>query len=345
MFRDIAVEDLMNQQQDTPNTIIDVRSPKEFNEATIPGSVNIPVFSNEERVEVGTIYKQVGQEAAKEKGLEIFSNKLPEFIAAFKTIDTPKTVFCWRGGMRSKTAATVLDLMGVEVARLSGGIRAYRNWVMEQLENLDFPPDLYVLNGCTGTGKTIILQKLADMGYPMIDLEGLAGHRGSIFGQIGLNPRNQRTFDAALIHKIKAFKQAPVVFVEGESKRIGRAEIPDAFYNKMKNGMHFFIELPIEERVNIILEEYTPEKYPEKFMEAFRLIKKRIHIPIAKQIEEDLNTGDFANAVKLLLEYYYDPRYEYTNNQYTDKQKITIQAANVEHALQQLLTYIKNDSA
>src|SRR5699024_2403794 len=261
MFRDIAVEDLMNQQQEKPYTIIDVRSPKEFNEATIPGSVNIPVFSNEERVEVGTIYKQVGQEAAKEKGFEIFSNKLPEFIAAFKAIDTPKTVFCWRGGMRSKTAATVLDLMGVEVARLSGGIRAYRHWVMEQLENLDFPPDLYVLNGCTGTGKTIILQKLADMGYPMMDVDGLGGHRGAIF------------------HIIKAFKQARVVFVEGESKRIGRAEIPDAFYNKMKNGMHFFIELPIEERVNIILEEYTPEKYPEKFMEAFRLIKKRIHIP------------------------------------------------------------------
>src|SRR5699024_3462263 len=103
-------------------------------------------FSNEERVEDGKIYKKVEQETQKKKGLENIFNKLPEFIADFKTIDTPKTVFCWRGGMRSKTAATVLDLMGVEVARLSGGIRAYRNWVMEQLENLDFPPDLYVLN-------------------------------------------------------------------------------------------------------------------------------------------------------------------------------------------------------
>src|SRR5699024_4334201 len=133
MFHDIAVENLMNQQQDSPYTIIDVRSPKELNEATIPGSINNPVYNNEERVEVGTIDKQVRQEAAKEKGLEIFSNKLPEFIAAFKTIDAPKAVFCWRGGMRSKTAATVLDLMGVEVSRLSGGIRAYRNWVVEQL--------------------------------------------------------------------------------------------------------------------------------------------------------------------------------------------------------------------
>src|SRR5699024_1355295 len=101
MFRDIAVEDLMNQQQDTHNTIIDVRSPKEFNEATIPGSVNIPVFSNEERVEVGTIYKQVVQEAAKEKGLEFFSNKLPEFIAAFKKFYTPNTVFYCQVCIRS----------------------------------------------------------------------------------------------------------------------------------------------------------------------------------------------------------------------------------------------------
>src|SRR5699024_9593471 len=160
MFRDIAVEELMNQQQEKPYTIIDVRSPKEFNEATIPGSVNIPVFSNEERGEGGTMYKQVGQEAAKEQGLEIFSDKLTELIAGVKKSHTPKTVCCCAGGMGSKTAATVFAVMRGEGARLSGGICAYRNWVMEQLEKLEIPPHLYVLNGCTGTGKTNILQKL-----------------------------------------------------------------------------------------------------------------------------------------------------------------------------------------
>src|SRR5699024_7402287 len=126
MFQDIALDDLLALQQKGEHTIIDVRSPKEFNESTIPGSINIPVFNTEERAEVGTIYKQVGKEAAKERGLEIFSAKLPDFIDAFRKINTPKTVFCWRGGMRSKTAATVLDLMGIRVNRLTGGFRTYR---------------------------------------------------------------------------------------------------------------------------------------------------------------------------------------------------------------------------
>src|SRR5699024_3036017 len=108
------------------HTLVDVRSPSEYDEATIPGSINIPIFSDEERAEVGTIYKQVGKEEAKQRGLEIFSAKLPDFIEQFKKVNTPMTVFCWRGGMRSKTAATVLDLMGIHATRLYGGIKSYR---------------------------------------------------------------------------------------------------------------------------------------------------------------------------------------------------------------------------
>src|SRR5699024_10694034 len=108
---------------------------------------------------------------------EIFSAKLPDFIEQFNKINTPMTVFCWRGGMRSKTAATVLDLMGIHANRLYGGIKSYRQWVVHELKKQDFPPNLYVLNGYTGSGKTIILQKLATKGYPVIDLEKLAGHR------------------------------------------------------------------------------------------------------------------------------------------------------------------------
>lgn len=345
MFQDMNVEDLMKKQQTTTHTIIDVRSPKEFNEATIPDSINIPVFNDEERAEVGTIYKQVGQEAAKEKGLEIFSEKLPDFIAAFKTIDSPKTVFCWRGGMRSKTAATVLDLMGVDVTRLSGGIRAHRHWVVERLQHEQFSPELFVLNGGTGTGKTVMLKRLADKGYPVIDLEGMAGHRGSIFGQIGMNPSNQRKFDAALVNDLYKFETKPFVFVEGESKRIGKAEIPDYFYERKQNGLQFFIELPMDVRVQNILKEYHPEQKPAEFMEAFQLIKKRIHVPIAKQIEEDLETGEFANAVKLLLEHYYDPRYRHANSHYQDEQKIMIQAPTVEAAMERILDYINAESA
>ncbi|MDQ0175252.1 tRNA 2-selenouridine(34) synthase MnmH [Bacillus chungangensis] len=343
MFQDISLSNLLTLYENKKHTLIDVRSPKEFNEATIPGSINIPVFNNEERAEVGTIYKQVGVEAAKERGLEIFSRKLPAFIAAFKKFETPVTVFCWRGGMRSKTAATMLDLADIRVNRLTGGIRSYRQWVVHELENQQFKPKLFVLNGYTGSGKTAILRRLSQNGYPAIDLEQMAGHRGSIFGQIGLEPSNQKKFDALLLHEIRRYQQEPFVFIEGESKRIGKVYLPPVLNEKKENSLQIFLKLPIEERVQIILEDYQPWNYPQRFEEAFQLIKKRIHTPVAKKIETDLENRDFASAVRLLLEYYYDPKYEYSSRQYPDQQKIIIEAANTEDAFYKIIQIIKKN--
>lgn len=342
MFQDITISDLLTLKEKQVYTMIDVRSPKEFKEATIPGSINIPVFNDEERAEVGTIYKQVGKEAAMEKGLAIFSKKLPAFIAEFNKIDTPMTVFCWRGGMRSKTAATVLDLMGIRANRLTGGIRAYRRWVVKYLETEKFHPELLVLNGYTGSGKTVILKKLLEKGYPVIDLEKMAGHRGSIFGQIGLTPSNQKKFDSVLVTEMLKYEDERIVFIEGESKRIGRVYLPDVIFEKKERGLQIFIDLPLEERVKNIIEEYEPWSNPDRFQEAFRYIKKKIHTPAAKQIESHLENGEFEPAVKLLLEYYYDPRYEHSASHFQESQKMTIQAVTVDDALKKLLDILHN---
>ncbi|GIN20961.1 MAG TPA: tRNA 2-selenouridine(34) synthase MnmH [Bacillus bacterium] len=341
MFQDITVTDLIAIKEKEPHTMIDVRSPQEFQEATIPGSINIPILNNEERAEVGTIYKQVGKEAAMDRGLAIFSQKLPAFIDEFKKIETPMTVFCWRGGMRSKTAATVLDLMGIRANRLSGGIRSFRRWIVNYLDTGEFQPELLVLNGYTGSGKTLILQKLKEKGYPVIDLEGMAGHRGSIFGQIGMTPRNQKKFDAALVTEMLKYRNDRFVFVEGESKRIGRVYIPDIIYEKKEVGLQIFIDLPLRERVKNIIEEYEPWNYPERFQEAYRYIKKKIHTPVAKQIESHLENEEFTDAVKLLLEYYYDPRYEHSASHFPESQKMTIQADSVDEAFTKVLEAIQ----
>ncbi|SFB05927.1 tRNA 2-selenouridine synthase [Lentibacillus halodurans] len=311
MFQDITLQALMEKQHNENHTVIDVRSPQEFNEATIPGSINIPVFTDEERAEVGTLYKQVSREAAKQRGLEIMSAKLPNFIGEFRQIDTPKTVFCWRGGMRSKTAATVVDLMGIEVNRLQGGIRSYRQWVIGELEKAECSPDIIVLNGNTGTGKTKLLHQLSDKGYPAIDLEGMAGHRGSIFGHIGLEPNKQKKFESQLVQAIQKYNDAPFVLMEGESRRIGNVTMPVFLHTKKEQSTQLFIDLPMEQRVRNIMDDYQPWNQPEKFIEAYQYIKKRIHTPIAKQIDADLKEENYQQAVQMLLEFYYDPRYEH----------------------------------
>ena len=340
MFQDISIEELLTLKNKGEMTLIDVRSPSEYKNATIPGSINIPFFNDEERAEVGTLYKQESVQAAKERGLEIVSAKLPDFVKQFSGIEGKKAVFCWRGGMRSRTSATVLSLMGVHTSRLDGGYRSYRNWVVERLETLELKPKAYVLNGYTGTGKTTILHRLRDEGYPTLDLEGMANHRGSVFGQIGLEPNNQKKFDALLVESIERINDQPYVLFEGESKRIGRVVLPDFVLTKKEQGLQLFVELPIEERVTHILEDYQPWKHENECMEAFIRIKRRIHTPIANQIERDLTEGNYSSAVRLLLEYYYDPLYQHVADKFPEDQILKVQAKTVEEAIEKIREFL-----
>ncbi|MCP1125725.1 tRNA 2-selenouridine(34) synthase MnmH [Bacillus sp. 3103sda1] len=334
MFQDITIDELLALHDKKELVLVDVRSPSEYKDATIPGSLNIPLFNNEERAEIGTIYKQVSFQAAKERGLEIVSAKLPAFVKEFGQIDAQKAVFCWRGGMRSRTTATVLDLMGIQVYRLQGGVRAYRKWVVETLDHLELKQETYVLNGYTGSGKTTILRRLRKEGYPILDLEGMANHRGSIFGQIGLEPHNQKTFESLLVQEALHLQQAPYMLVEAESKRVGKVMIPDCIFERKEQGIQLFIDMPVEERVRHILEDYCPWEHQEECIEAFRKIKRRIHTPVATKINNDLQSGNFDSAVQLLLEHYYDPLYEHTAKHYPEERRLTIKVQNVDEAVE-----------
>ncbi|MFD1065159.1 tRNA 2-selenouridine(34) synthase MnmH [Oceanobacillus locisalsi] len=343
MFQNIELLDLLKKQKEDSISLVDVRSPQEFAEFRIPGSINIPVFDDEERAEVGTIYKQIGPEAAKEKGLEIFSIKLPDFIAEFQSLEKEKIVYCWRGGMRSKTAATVVDLMGQQVSKLDGGIRSYRQWVVNKLEQQPATPRMYVLNGYTGSGKTNLLHRLKQLGYPVLDLEGMANHRGSIFGQIGLEPNNQKTFESLLVQEMGRYEQSPFLLLEGESKRIGKATLPLFLHEAKEASTQLFIHLPLEKRIENILREYNPEEHQTQVIEAFGRIRKHIHTPVAKQIADDLEQKNFQSAIALLLEYYYDPRYEHTLHHYPEDKQRHIYADNLDEALNAIISLIRQE--
>lgn len=340
MFKDLSIDQCdLNQY-----TFVDVRSPSEYREMTIPGSFNIPVFDDKERAEVGTLYKQVSKEVATDRGLEIFSGKLPEFVKEFRKLEGEIVVFCWRGGMRSKAAATFLDLMGVKTFRIQGGVRAYRHWVLKGLDNVDMKPKAFVLNGGTGTGKTAILKKLQREGYPILDIEGLANHRGSIFGEIGLTANNQKTFDSLLLQELMKLQESSFLLFEAESKRIGKLLLPDFLVEEKENAFHIFIEMPMKERVTHILEEYRLHEHHEEFVEAFRRIKRRIHSPVANEIEDELKEKNYERILELLLQYYYDPRYKHMANQYPEGRRITIRVNSIEEACEEIKTFLPEKS-
>ncbi|WP_308639705.1 tRNA 2-selenouridine(34) synthase MnmH [Paenibacillus silvisoli] len=341
MLQEITIDNWRALKDQGKHTTIDVRSPSEFRAASIPGSVNIPLFDDAERAEIGTLYKQVSVEAAKQRGLEIVSAKLPAFVRAFAAIPGKKTVFCWRGGMRSKTSATLVSLMGIQASRLTGGYRAYRQWVVDQLAQIEIKPTALVLHGNTGSGKTRLLRRLAEEGYPVLDLEAMAGHRGSIFGEIGMDAHNQKMFDALLIEGLLANRNESIMAIEAESRRIGKVILPEAVVAKKEEGIPIVIDLPIQERVKHIIEDYQPWQNPEACMNAFKRIKNRIHTPIAHEIQGCLETERYEAAVEMLLVYYYDPRYAHAAPYMDDRPCYRIQAKNADEAYSELLGIIQ----
>ncbi|HEU4472961.1 MAG TPA: tRNA 2-selenouridine(34) synthase MnmH [Flavisolibacter sp.] len=314
----LAVPDFMRESR--RGLILDVRSPGEFNHAHIPGAVNLPLFSDEERKTVGTAYKQQSRELAIKAGLEFFGPRMRSMVEAVEALlsnmpgeatrqPVPVFVHCWRGGMRSGAVAWLLDLYGFKVSTLAGGYKAFRK---EVLAAFNEPYPFRVVGGLTGSGKTELLHQLEKEGEAVIDLEGLASHKGSAFGNYNMPPQpGQEMFENLLAIELwkktgklhPSCRKASVIWIEDESQRIGDINLPGTLWLGMRRSPLFFLELPFEERLEHITEEYKDCR-PEKLLASIQRISKRLGPLETRHCLEFIQAGQAREAFRILLHYY-----------------------------------------
>jgi tRNA 2-selenouridine synthase len=290
-----------------PGALYDVRSPLEYSHAHIPGARSFPLFSDEERAIVGTIYKKEGKNSAVIKGLELVSCKFPSFAKEAHATTDPIKVYCFRGGMRSQAMAWLFGLVDKKPALLPGGYKAFRKFVQTQLER---PWSFQVLGGLTGSGKTAQLHRFLNEGQQVLDLEKIASHRGSAFGSIGqaAQPSNEAFENQIAMELLKMDPQKPI-WVEDESRMIGTCKIPDELFHLMQNAPLFYLDKPFEERVSHLVAEYGT--FPiETLIGATERIARKLGGQRTNDTIQLLQHGDIEAAFKLLLEYY-DSSYIY----------------------------------
>lgn len=292
--------------QEMGSVVIDVRSPKEFAQGHIPGAINMPLFSDEERAIVGTLYKQQGKQPAVLKGLEIVGPKMRSFVETAQALQQNHgnfdiLVHCWRGGMRSGSVAWLLSTAGLNVKVMRGGYKAYRNYIRFQFSS---PVKLLILGGLTGSGKTEILKQLAKWGEQFLDLEGLANHKGSAFGPLGQQDQpTTEQFENDCYHIWKTFDLNRLVLVEGESPNIGKVRINDALLEKMRVADLLIVELERSIRIERILHEYG--QFPVvDLIETSKKIEKKLGGQNLKEVISNLSSGDIKSATSILLDYY-----------------------------------------
>ncbi|WML40176.1 tRNA 2-selenouridine(34) synthase MnmH [Neobacillus sp. OS1-2] len=341
-MKEITVEDLFNLKE---SMIIDIRSPIEFKEGSIPGAINVPLFSDEERQVVGTIYKHEGQAAAKWKAMEFVSPKIPALLKTIRSYHTEGelVIHCWRGGMRSKAVITFLEFAGIYAWRLIGGYKAYRHHILEKIPTI-IPNQAVVLHGMTGVGKTEVLKILEKKSYPILDLEEMAGHRGSIFGTIGLSEgHNQKIFDSLLFKGLQEIQGSDYFLVEAESKRIGKAVQPEELMDVKFKGINIYIHSSLEQRVTQLVSEYVlPYEqepwYFEKISLGIDKVLKRVKdVEIRKNLLQTLHEKNYREMILILLDHYYDPRYDHARQEY-EGEFIDIYAENPIDAAAKIIT-------
>lgn len=289
--------------------VLDVRSPAEYAHARIPGALSFPLFTDDERHQVGYLYKQVSQTAAMMKGLEFVGPKMSYFLEQAMAISPKKEVgvYCWRGGKRSESIAWLLGQGGFQTTLLKGGYKAARRHFLNQLER---PWKLIRLAGRTGSGKTRILEALSRQGEQVLDLEDMANHRGSAFGHLGLGmqPSNEY-FENQIGYRLGQFHPDRPIWVEDESRHIGRLTLPKPFWEQFQQSPAVFIDVPVDIRLQEIMQEYGIQDI-KGLRDSFQRISRKMGPQLVKKAVELLDQEDLEGAARLALAYY-DRTYDY----------------------------------
>ncbi|WP_339736816.1 tRNA 2-selenouridine(34) synthase MnmH [uncultured Sunxiuqinia sp.] len=302
MITEISIDSFYTQHHRLP--MIDVRSPGEFEKGHITGATNIPLFSNEERAHVGTVYVQQSKEKAVELGYRYVNPKLDRFIAESRKV-APKSavaVHCWRGGMRSHAFAEHLHQNGFqEVYVITGGYKAFRNHVLSFFEQ---PFRLRILGGYTGSGKTFVLKQLKKLGQQVIDLEGIAHHKGSAFGSIGeMEQPTVEQFENSLFEQFRQLNLQNPIWLEDESHNIGHVKIPMPLFRQIRQQVVYFIQIPKEQRARHLVNEYAPFGN-DRLAWAINGIAKRLGGQNVQRAHELLRENNFYEVALLALQYY-----------------------------------------
>ena len=299
------VSQFLEQAQTLP--VVDVRSPSEYRRGHIPGAINIPLFSDEERAAVGTTYVQVGHKEAVLQGLEFTGKKMRALCEAALALKSEQLlVYCLRGGMRSRSMAWLFETVNLQCVMLEGGYKAFRRAVSDEPA---MPRELRILSGYTGSGKTEILRELKKLRQQVVDLEGLALNKGSAFGALGQPPQpSAEHFENLLFAELRKTDKTQPLWIEDESVNIGKVQIPFAFFNQMKHAKTLQIMVSKSVRTERLLKEYGG--FDRKLLaESIQKLEKRLGYERCKQAMELCAAGELAQVVKILLDYY-DKAYE-----------------------------------
>lgn len=303
----IEVADFINKSKN--ELIIDVRAPIEFFKGHVPYAINIPLFEDSERAEIGTLYKQQGKDTAVNRGLEIVSPKMTNFVNEVKALSKNKKVFvyCFRGGMRSNSFAWLMNTSGLDAVIMKGGYKAFRNYVLDYFNH---ERNIILLGGKTGSGKTDILKKLNEQNIQIIDLENIAHHKGSAFGAINEQKQNpQQVFEHQLYHQLSELENSRPVILEDESQTIGFNKLPHGLWQQMKQATIIKIEIPFELRVQKLVEDYTTVNI-EALKSCVFKIAQQLGSLNTKLCIQYLDEGNLHDVARLSL-LYYDRAYEF----------------------------------